>query len=83
MADSDPGDRSGERDDAADRDRLVARIDSLETKLDWLLVLVLVLIVLQFISIEGDLLLHLFLVALGLGVVGFVTVFLVALGKRL
>ncbi|WP_128476698.1 hypothetical protein [Halorussus pelagicus] len=77
---ADPSDRAGESDDAAD---LVARIDSLETKLDQLLLLIVVLIILQLVSTDGDLLAHLFFVALGLTVVGFVSVFLFALGKRL
>lgn len=76
MTDSDPG----ESDDAAD---LAARIDSLETKLDRLGILLVVLIILQLVPSYGGLLAHLFFVALGLSVVGFVTVFLAALGKRL
>jgi hypothetical protein len=44
---------------------------------------VVALLVLQLASLGGDLFVNLGLIAVGLGVVGFVAVFLVALGKRL
>ena len=73
----------GDHPDEDEHGDLASKIDGLETKLDRLALLVVALLVLQLASLGGDLFVNLGLIAVGLGVVGFVAVFLVALGKRL
>lgn len=74
------GDNHPDEEDGDDR---ATTIESLETKLDLLVLLVGALLVLQIASLGGDLLANLAFITIGLGVLGFVAVLLIALGKHL
>ncbi|NEU58378.1 hypothetical protein [Halorussus sp. MSC15.2] len=66
-----------------DSDELAAELDALGDRLDRVTALLVVVLVVQLFHVLGDVMVDLTLVALGVGFVGLVAVFLVALGEGL